>query len=271
MIHKTKAHSKAIPHMNRKFLPRQFPRAPQTLLPFLYLLPWLKMPLEIAFDFLNALHMWILKKLRVSIVDSGEHLSWELWEYKQINVIQSVPSFHSSLTGSSHKSNEGHSLAISKQRSPMDWVCLVSIYQPTLHSIPFCSLGGCLCGSHHSNWLALWFPLGLANDRHWQEIRGWEEKALLEVSFSALHSSLHPLSSQAQMCSDCSLWQKVTDPFWWDISPESSSSWYFLVTPAYPPSDHEGNCIISCWHQSLSPSLGSWLNLTHTFFLKYPL
>lgn len=142
MIHETKA---AFPylHMNRKLLPRQFPRAPRTLLPSLYLLTWLKMPLEVVFGFLNALNMWFLKKLRVGIVDSDEDTCREKWEYKQINVIQSVPSFRCSLTGSSHQSNEGHSMAIPEHGSPVGWLFLVGICRPTLHSVPFCSLGGC--------------------------------------------------------------------------------------------------------------------------------
>lgn len=134
-------------HMNRKFPPWQLPIAPQTPLPSWYLLPWLKMPLEVvAFDFLNALNMRFLKKLRVSIVDSGEDTCWEMWEYKQIIVIQSVPSFHCSRTGFSHQNTEDHSMAIPEPTgsgSPLGWVFLVSVFGLTPQSVLFCSLRGC--------------------------------------------------------------------------------------------------------------------------------
>lgn len=124
-MHKTKAvFLYSFYTLNRKLFPCQFPRALQTLLTPLR--PWLQMMLKVASDILHALNMWFMNKMRVSIVDSEEDTCCGMWEYKQIS-LQSVPSFHCSLKGSSHQSSEGHSIGISMQGSPLGWVSLISI------------------------------------------------------------------------------------------------------------------------------------------------
>lgn len=57
----------------------------------------------------------------------GEGTCWGMWDYKQIDAIQSVPSFHCPLKGPSHQSIAGHSIATPMQGSPLGWVFLICI------------------------------------------------------------------------------------------------------------------------------------------------
>lgn len=194
MIHKTKADSLCSSYnLKRKLLLNQFPRALPTLLTSLHPLPWLKTALKVAFEFLNALKMWFLKNLRT--MDSDEDACWEMWDYKQINAIPSASSSHCSPQGSIEQSIEVYSTVSAMQGSPPGWVfciCTIDLLTTLPHSVPW---EAALCGPYHSSSLVLWLLLSLANESHWQEIREWEEWALLKVNFFPLQPPPTPSPS----------------------------------------------------------------------------
>lgn len=72
--------------------------------------------------------------------------------------------------------------------------------------------------------------------------------------------------SQAQLCSGCNPWHRATVPPLWDgRAPAHTNTSEPL--PALPQTWREW--CTSCWCRSLLPSLGSWLNLAHTFFFFF--
>lgn len=60
--------------------------------------------------------------------------------------------------------------------SGLDILCFPS--RSTLHSSPPCSVpqDSDICGPHQRPYFLSGFQMGLATGKHWQEIRGWEER-----------------------------------------------------------------------------------------------
>lgn len=175
---------------------------------------------------------------------------------------------HCSFKGSSHQSIADPGIATAMWGSPLGWVFSFVCLQICAPSDLCCSLGGCTLWITYIQFICPLASIRFGQwERHWQEIRGWEEWALLEVNFLPLPppSSLPPGSVMQCLQSSTSVHCSCL------VGQENYSSYKFLVTSPCPPSDHAGSGASFCWCFSLSLSLGGWLNPAYTFFFKYPL
>lgn len=190
--------------------------------------------------------------------DSWWKWGWALWTLVKTHVSASLPLFSERIWPSEHcRSQLCHSHAGKPTGLPVPRVCLQ--ISPLC---PGCSPGGCTL---RITYLQLTRPLAFIRFGQWEALAADQRVRVVSTSGSEFPPTLASFLSlsQAQLCSGCNPWHRATVPPLWDgRAPAHTNTSEPL--PALLQTWREW--CTSCWCRSLLPSLGSWLNLAHTFF-----